>query len=101
MIPNPQPEYLYQDDEIKLEITGKSVISKTYVAVVKNYFVFEKEIAEWDSGILSGNKYYFIDDIKEITRKNKNDKNVITLVFDFGNEKIVKEIKTAHNKAYN
>ena len=100
MIPNPQQEYLYQDEEIKLEITGKSVISKTYVVVVKNYFIFEKEIAEWDSEILSGNKYYFIDDIKEITRKEKANENVITLVFDFGTEKIVKKIKTAHNNTY-
>ncbi|MFS4468468.1 hypothetical protein [Maribacter sp. 2210JD10-5] len=98
MIPNPQPEYLYQDNEIKVERSTKSVIGRTYIGVVKNYWIFEKEIAELDAEFEIGKIYYHIDDIKSITRMNKDNKNSIKLDFDFGTENVVKEIKTAHNK---
>ncbi len=83
MLPNPSPDYLYQDNEIRIEMTTKSVIGRPYIAVVKNYAIFEKEIAEVDAEIEIGGKYYDPFDIRSIHRIDSDNSRNLILSLDF------------------
>ncbi len=101
MIPNPSPDYIYRDKDIRVELTAKSVIGKPYIAVIKNFLIIEKEIAGLESEFKIGEDYYGVDDIESVSVQNSENRNGLILSFDFGFETINKEIKTSHNKRYN
>lgn len=92
MIPDADPRYLYHDDDIRVELTTKSVIGKPYIAVVKNYVVIEREIAALDAEFNSGGDYLQASDIRSVTLESSNNDQAMILVFDFGTDVIRKEL---------
>ncbi|MDW7693830.1 hypothetical protein R9C00_03655 [Flammeovirgaceae bacterium SG7u.111] len=90
MIPQGETNYYYKDREIRIERTTKSVIGKMYVGVIKNYLIFEKEIAELDYEFENDGKYYSFGKLKSISRTKGND-NTIILNLDTGKEIIKKK----------
>lgn len=93
MIPDPNPQYFYRDKDIRVEYTTKSVIGKPYIAVVANYIIFEREIAEIEAEFEIEGEYYGVNDITSVYRENSLIKNRLILNFDFGTDTIKKEIK--------
>jgi hypothetical protein len=58
MIPDPNHPYFYLDKEIRVEFTTKTVIGKPYIAVIENFIIFEREIAEIETEFEIEGKYY-------------------------------------------
>lgn len=92
MVPNPSPNYLYLDNEIRVEKSTQSVVAHPYISVVKNYTIFEKEIAALEADFEIDQKYLGIEDIKSISKTVRKDNDKLILIFDFGIETVEKEI---------
>ncbi len=93
MAPHLERNEYYDDGQLKLYLTSKSVIAKPYVAVKKNYVIFEQEFYEMDMTLLiEDNKHYNIDDAILITRLEDKD-NHIMFQFDFEDASMIHLIK--------
>ncbi len=78
------------DNEIRLLETAKSVIGKPYISIIKNYWIFEKEIGEIDYYFELNDNYYTLKDSKSIKRLSNTDSGKVQLEFEFKNKKIIK-----------
>lgn len=82
------------DNEIRIFETAKSVIGRPYISVVKNYWIFEKEVGGMDNDFELNDKYYNLKDTESIKRLPDSENGKVRLEFEFENGKI---LKTAHN----
>ena len=82
------------DNEIRIFETAKSVIGRPYISVVKNYWMFEKEVGGIDYDFELNDEYYNLKDSESIKRLPDSENGKVRLEFEFESEKI---IKTAHN----
>ncbi|WP_222983285.1 hypothetical protein [Flagellimonas meishanensis] len=82
------------DNEIRIFETAKSVIGRPYISVVRNYWIFEKEVGGMDYDFEINDEYYNLKDSKSIKRLPDSEDGKVRLEFEFENGKI---IKTAHN----
>lgn len=80
------------DNDIKVFNNAKSVIARPYISVVKNYWLFEKEVGEIDIDDLEvDGKIYDLNDAKSIIRLENSSKHKVCLEFEFKNEKTTKK----------
>ncbi len=80
------------DNEIHIRETSKSVIAMPYISVLKNYWIFEREIGKTDFSFEINNEFFRIDDAKSIKRLPESNGQKIILEFEFENGKILREI---------
>ncbi len=80
------------DNEIHIRETSKSVIAMPYISVLKNYWIFEREIGKTEYDFEINDDFFHIDDAKSIKRLPESNDKKIRLEFEFENEKIIREI---------
>ncbi|WP_025664729.1 hypothetical protein [Aquimarina megaterium] len=80
------------DSEIHIRETSKSVIALPYISVLKNYWIFEREIGKTEFDFEINDDFFGIDDVKSIRRlRTLNDKKM-RLEFEFEKGKVIREI---------
>ncbi|EZH75893.1 hypothetical protein ATO12_03625 [Aquimarina atlantica] len=80
------------DSEIQIRETSKSVIAKPYIYVLKNYWIFEREIGQTRYDFEINDEFFGIDDAKSIKRLPDSNDKKIWLEFEFYNGKVLREI---------
>jgi hypothetical protein len=92
MTPTLGADYLYQDKDIRVEVTSDGIMGMPYVQVTKKYMILEKKISRLDFQGEANEEYHSVFDIKSIYRTDINRPQTITLGFVFESDTIRKEI---------
>ncbi len=80
------------DNEIHIRETSKSVIAMPYISILRNYWIFEREIGKTEYDFEIDDEFFGIDDAKSIKRLPKLNDKKIRLEFEFENGKVIREI---------
>jgi len=80
------------DSEIHIRETSKSVIALPYISVLRNYWIFEREIGKTEFDFEINDDFFRIDDVKSIKKLPISNDEIIRLEFEFENGKVIREI---------
>lgn len=80
------------DNGLRLAETTDSVIDMPYIAVIQNYWIFEKEIGETEFHFEINQQHYRLQDAKSIKFLSTQSDNEIQLEFQFQNGNVIRTL---------
>lgn len=92
MTPTLGADYLYQDKDIRVEVTSDGVMGIPYVQVTRKYMILEEKISRLDFQGEANEEHHSVFDIKSVYRTDNYPPQTITLEFVFDSDTIRRKV---------